>query len=583
SFIVQDYGRARDEVDCSFARDVLLLKPSIIAFSCFFWSMEHHLGLAALAKELDPAVQTVFGGPQTGSPLDGRALIEAHPAVDFVISGEADLAFPELARRLTHRESPSGVPGLVHRDHGAIRVAAAPATVTNLAEVPTAYCAESLYLADRMSALDIVPIQTLRGCRNSCAYCIYRVPRLRFFPDDRVAEELEYLCRVGVRHVRISDSHFAGTRDRALHFFDVIRKVNRETKFYIYPDPRHVDGEYLDAATAANCEPLALGLETSDPGVASRVGRKQSNREFEAAFECLEANSQSIQVDLMFGLPGQSESSFCSDVIKLRARGAHQLLFSPLMLFPGTQLDDEAAKHDLETLPSAQRFARPRTLGSDSHATMFLIAEVSALLNLLHRTEGQLLKQVEGTRKREALIRSWFERCVGPRRAETIELLLDLRGTSEHLKRWATRLAAQAIGLLTPEGEHQTASTSLLEGLARTDLLEEAMRRRHRELRSAPIPSRSPAHVWFPEDIANRRWRLDDECWMAEGRVFDCRSATVHDVDTRSSALLERLHAGAAIFDIDHPYATEDMGLAVQWIRRGVLTPEDVRGEGRAG
>ena len=177
-----------------------------------------------------------------------------------------------------------------------------------------------------------------------------------------------------------------------------------------------------------------------------------------------------------------------------------------------------------------------------------------------------------------------------------MDLLLALRGSSAHVRRSAPRLATAVSRLLCAAVPGTGVHAAALVRLATTDLLEEAMRRRQGELRSAAISSAAGPRVVLAEDIAQRPWRLDDECWLVDDPLheassrasacpaaspavalcFDCRSATVLGVDADGRALLDRLRTGAPVFDAEHPYTRDGMERAAAWIRRGVLVPADV-------
>ncbi|MCK5506463.1 MAG: hypothetical protein KAJ10_14975, partial [Thermodesulfovibrionia bacterium] len=47
-FIVRDYSRVFSEVNSSFIRDILLYRPDIIGFSCFFWNFDSNVRLSEI-------------------------------------------------------------------------------------------------------------------------------------------------------------------------------------------------------------------------------------------------------------------------------------------------------------------------------------------------------------------------------------------------------------------------------------------------------------------------------------------------------------------------------------------------------
>jgi oxygen-independent coproporphyrinogen-3 oxidase len=73
-------------------------------------------------------------------------------------------------------------------------------------------------------------------------------------------------------------------------------------------DPRVLDAEIITALAEAGVTRASLGVQDIDPGVQARIGRIQPEAEVEAAVTGLRsAGITAINMDLMYGLPGQTE------------------------------------------------------------------------------------------------------------------------------------------------------------------------------------------------------------------------------------------------------------------------------------
>lgn len=90
---------------------------ALVGFSTTFQQNLASLALARRIKERYPHIVIVFGGANCEGEM-GLALHRLFPFIDYVCSGEADITFPLLARRILANETPEEIPGIVRRVDG---------------------------------------------------------------------------------------------------------------------------------------------------------------------------------------------------------------------------------------------------------------------------------------------------------------------------------------------------------------------------------------------------------------------------------------------------------------------------------
>jgi ribosomal peptide maturation radical SAM protein 1 len=95
--------------------EVLRTRPRVLGFSSMFQQHVASLALARLVKESCPETFVVFGGANCEDVM-GAETVRQFPFVDAAVSGEADLVFPELVRRVLDGRPVSGLPGVRTRD-----------------------------------------------------------------------------------------------------------------------------------------------------------------------------------------------------------------------------------------------------------------------------------------------------------------------------------------------------------------------------------------------------------------------------------------------------------------------------------
>ena len=95
--------------------DIVRSRPKLVGFTSVFQQHVASLALARLVKQALPEAFVVFGGANCEGVMGGET-VRQFPFVDAAVSGEADLVFPELARRVLERRPVSGLSGVRTRD-----------------------------------------------------------------------------------------------------------------------------------------------------------------------------------------------------------------------------------------------------------------------------------------------------------------------------------------------------------------------------------------------------------------------------------------------------------------------------------
>ncbi len=111
--------RARERVDgfLDDSLDILLRQgASIVGFTSTFQQHVASLALARRLKQASPSTFVILGGSNCEDVM-GAETVRSFPFVDAAFSGEADLVFPALVRRVMNGESVAGLPGVRSREH----------------------------------------------------------------------------------------------------------------------------------------------------------------------------------------------------------------------------------------------------------------------------------------------------------------------------------------------------------------------------------------------------------------------------------------------------------------------------------
>ncbi|AHE53450.1 oxygen-independent coproporphyrinogen III oxidase [Sphingomonas sanxanigenens] len=160
-------------------------------------------------------------------------------------------------------------------------------------------------------------------CREICWYCgcntgaANRTARLSAYLD-ALADEVDMIAgRLGGRG-RVTRIAFGGGSPDvvpAATFSALVEKVR--TSFTcdapvlsVELDPRGFDADFAAALAASGVSRASLGVQTFDPAIQAAIGRVQPTALVAEAVRMLrDAGIGSINVDLMYGLPGQTDAS----------------------------------------------------------------------------------------------------------------------------------------------------------------------------------------------------------------------------------------------------------------------------------
>jgi ribosomal peptide maturation radical SAM protein 1 len=153
---------------------------ALVGFTSMFQQNVASLALARRLKDAHPQLKIIFGGANCEGPM-GEAVHRLFPFVDFVCSGEGDLAFPVLAARVVRGAEPGEIPGIIRRDTNGHTLAPAVqvAPVLDLDSLPEPDFDDFVEQRSQV-ALDDTPglcalIETSRGCwwgqKSHCTFC----------------------------------------------------------------------------------------------------------------------------------------------------------------------------------------------------------------------------------------------------------------------------------------------------------------------------------------------------------------------------------------------------------------------------
>jgi len=284
----------------------------VVGFSSVFEQNVPGLSLARRVKERFPRSVVVFGGANCEGVM-GLSLHRCFPFVDYVCTGEADVAFPRLVRRLAEGRPVDGLRGIVSRRGGASFDAGPPERVVDLDALPYPDFADYFDILERTGApsrLDRhVVLETARGCwwgeKAQCTFCGLNGQGIAFrakSPERAVAEILHLVDAYRPRYVRTVDNMMAPGYYAAFLPRLAEAKPGADVFYEVRPT---LSRQEIDALARARVTSVQAGIESLSTHVLKLMRKGTTSlRNVEFLKQCRRAG---IYVDwnLLFGFPGE--------------------------------------------------------------------------------------------------------------------------------------------------------------------------------------------------------------------------------------------------------------------------------------
>lgn len=149
---------------------IIVGKPDILGIQFYSYTPRETLWIGQQVKEKLPACHILLGGH--AATLHGESLLKLNDYIDFVIYGEGEITFLELANRLSGQQDISDCQGIVYRGRkGKIIRNPARRQIKNLDELP--FPVKDLHSNDKDDKTGkLFNIQTSRGCYGNCSFCV---------------------------------------------------------------------------------------------------------------------------------------------------------------------------------------------------------------------------------------------------------------------------------------------------------------------------------------------------------------------------------------------------------------------------
>jgi radical SAM superfamily enzyme YgiQ (UPF0313 family) len=329
-----------------FVDELLALDADAVGFSMYVWNRSACLETAAALRQMKPGLILFAGGPEATADAAG---ILPDSAFDFIITGEGEATFVQVAKRMVEGASLDSLEGLALVRQGGFQSLPCPPPQASV-HFPSPYLS-GILIPDEG---DGVLWELSRGCSFACDFCFDHKGHagVRHFPPERIAQELDFFVRRKVAQVFVLDSTFNVDVKRAKTILRLIKKTAPHIHFHFEVRSEFIDAEMADLFAEITCS-LQIGLQSADPAVQRNVGRVFNREDFGSRIGMLNQAGAIFGFDLIYGLPGDSLAGFKQSIDFALSLYPNHLDIFPLAVLPGTRLAERANELGLVRQESA--------------------------------------------------------------------------------------------------------------------------------------------------------------------------------------------------------------------------------------
>ncbi len=362
---------------------ILNVKPDLIGYSCYIWNIETILKIIKVLKE---NIQTkhILGGPEIS--LKRVESLEDPTIGDYYIIGEGERKILDLLRYLEKLSENEEFPkGIIYHNNGNLYYEENTDVIENLDEIPSIYLKS--IIDNRLFAYQQAFLETQRGCRFRCKYCVYPKfnPKIYYYTLERVFKELKFLILdKKVSALRIFDALFTSDLERAKSIVKFLIELKNTEKIqlpWIYWEYNYftVDDDFLELIcnlknkkTILNSNELkpldrpqhysdmvkdyialnCIGIQSFQNKVLKAVGRPGIDKElFEKFMNKINKNNLVLKADLILGLPYETFDTYFDGIeyfLRFLKNTDHILNLHILEILPGSELEELCEEYEIE-------------------------------------------------------------------------------------------------------------------------------------------------------------------------------------------------------------------------------------------
>jgi anaerobic magnesium-protoporphyrin IX monomethyl ester cyclase len=267
--------------------------PDFIGIGFLTNTCEKSLKLIKALKAKMPKKKYFGGGVH--ATTDPKGILETF-GMDFVFSGEGEIALKEVCKRFEEGKDFKGIKGIAYKEKGKFIENGKGEPIANMDDLPMParhlVDFEKLYLTFpgviRGNWCKSTTMMTSRGCPYSCIYCgshITNSRRVRRMSVDRALAEVRHLVNTyGIEGIFFVDDIFALDHEWTIDFCTKLRKESFKLIWACQGRVDSIDEKVLIEMKKAGCVQMDFGVESGSDRILKILKKGATVAETKKAF-----------------------------------------------------------------------------------------------------------------------------------------------------------------------------------------------------------------------------------------------------------------------------------------------------------
>jgi len=332
-----------------FVEEILSTEPDVVGFSCFTDDFHWALQVAREIKKKSSVPIIVGGIHATLVPQH----VMQHDCIDFACVGEGGEALCELLQCLAAGDPRPDVPGIWARRDGQLVKNGARPLERDLDTLP--FLDKDLFYDQAPYFKKVYVTMTTLGCPYRCTYCCH-APLREVYPRgkyvrhrslDNVMAELKWAKeKYEPKLIYFYDDMFVTTKAR-LKDFAARYKEHIGLPFTCINHPRVLDEEAVQILKDCGCVSTDIGIQSLNEVSRKVLMRAESDEDIRRAGRSLHEHGIPFKVDIMGGIPGESEEDLARTAMALKELDPARISFFMLRYYPRVPIARTAREMDL--------------------------------------------------------------------------------------------------------------------------------------------------------------------------------------------------------------------------------------------
>lgn len=320
---------------------IVLQKPDIILFSVYIWNRNIIEQLLPDVHALLTEAKIILGGPEVyGAEIELRSKF---PFVAACVSGYGETVIKTWA----------GAQWKSIEYNSELFPEWDPADFINAGSVYTVE--EKDMLANRY-----LYYESSRGCPFNCAYCLSSNSKQHFVekPISIVKKDIEDLMKFNPMLIKFVDRSFNAHQDRAHNIWEYLAKTyydkNVRFHFEIMPSLLTEEDVAFLESLPQHLFQFEAGIQTIHSSTRKLIHRAGVWEKEQTMLKLLlKKNSIPLHIDMIVGLPGETNSDIAATFDALMDLGADHVQVGFLKVLPGTEIFEKKEQYGIVAMHSA--------------------------------------------------------------------------------------------------------------------------------------------------------------------------------------------------------------------------------------